>query len=425
MRLTAVAAILASTTMLAGCAGTIAGVSLGSISSFAGFASTIFTGADLGEHAASLITGKDCRFSEGLTRSDRNVCEDAGSPATRNDFRGIFVERVEADGTVVYAAPKYMPASVGAGEYENNTDAVWQQIKQQKLREAAERSLAHADRGLQIDVAALASGNLPSGGLSFLPAGDRAGTTAALEEEPASQTAARPRDFSNPTASRSQAAAAPAQDAMPTADEPPAIDEKAFTLSMRIAQATGTGGPFIPPPGNSKPVTSKLVNGEPVLVMRIAPIATQVAAAASIAPSPAVPEEAAPAPVSPQNLMTTLPVAATPFQEVAAEPELAPPPVAKARPKPAPVAVAPVQAKAAKPKSAPPAPRIVPEDEAYQPPASEAAFPSAPEIIEPQAPAASSVAAPPAPVPQPAPAAAESTPVATSGPAPLITPPQP
>ena len=104
MRLTALAAILASTTMLGGCAGTIAGVSLGSISSFAGFASTIFTGADLGEHAASLITGKDCRFSESMVRSDRKVCEDAGSPATRDDFRGIFVERVEADGTVVYAA---------------------------------------------------------------------------------------------------------------------------------------------------------------------------------------------------------------------------------------------------------------------------------------------------------------------------------
>ena len=50
MRSSAIAAILASTTVLSGCAGTIAGVSLSSISSFAGFASTLFTGADLGEH---------------------------------------------------------------------------------------------------------------------------------------------------------------------------------------------------------------------------------------------------------------------------------------------------------------------------------------------------------------------------------------
>ena len=50
MRPAAFAAILASTTMLNGCAGTIAGISFSSISSFAGFASTLFTGADLGEH---------------------------------------------------------------------------------------------------------------------------------------------------------------------------------------------------------------------------------------------------------------------------------------------------------------------------------------------------------------------------------------
>ena len=94
MRPVALAGILASTTILGGCAGTIAGVSLSSISSFAGFASTLFTGADLGEHAVSIVTGKDCRFSEGLMREDRDVCEEPGSPATRDDFHGIFVERI-------------------------------------------------------------------------------------------------------------------------------------------------------------------------------------------------------------------------------------------------------------------------------------------------------------------------------------------
>jgi len=421
MRLTALAAILASTTMLGGCAGTIAGVSLGSISSFAGFASTIFTGADLGEHAASLITGKDCRFSESMVRSDRRVCEDAGSPATRDDFRGIFVERVEADGTVVHAAPKYMPASVGAGENENNPDVVWALIKQEKSREAAERQLARATSGQQIDVAALASGNLPSGSLSFLPVGYRAGSTAALDEEPASQTAAQPRNFSNPAASARQAAAQPVPVSVPSIEEPPVIDEKTFTLSMQIAQATGSGGPFIPPATNSRPVSSKLVNGEPVLVMKIAPVVSQIAAVTMVEPAPAVTTpEVAPEPVSPQGLMTSMPVATTPFEEIIPAPA-PPPPVAKAKPKPAPAELAQAQPKPAKPKVPPPAPRIVPEDEAYQPPASDPiATPVAPEALE------------PLPVPENVPVAApvssatvDNSPVATSGPAPLITPPQP
>jgi hypothetical protein len=209
-------------------------------------------------------------------------------------------------------------------------------------------------------------------------------------------------------------AAKPAPVSTTAPDEPPVIDEKAFTLSMQIAQATGSGGPFIAPTTNSKPVTSKLINGEPVLVMRIAPVVTQVAAATTVEPSfAATTAETAPEPVSPQNLMTTLPVAATPFEEIVTEP--APPPVARTKPKPAPTEIAQSQPKPVKPKAAPPAPRIVPEDEAYQPPQSEAFVPTAPEIAEP-------VAAPVAPA---LPPVTENTPVATSGPAPLITPPQP
>src|SRR5215510_7583176 len=145
MRPVALAGILASTTILGGCAATIGGISLSSISSFAGFASTLFTGADLGEHAASLLTGKDCRFSEGLLREDRDICEEPGSLATRDDFHGIFIDRIEADGTVVYAAPKYMSASVGAGENENDPDKIWAEIKAQKAKEDTERQLARAN----------------------------------------------------------------------------------------------------------------------------------------------------------------------------------------------------------------------------------------------------------------------------------------
>jgi hypothetical protein len=149
MRPVALAGILASTTILGGCAGTVAGVSLSSISSFAGFASTLFTGADLGEHAVSIVTGKDCRFSEGLVRADRDICEERGSAATRADFHGIFIDRIEEDGTIVYAAPKYMRADVSAGEHELSTDAIWTEIKTAKTKEDVERQLARSCRPLR------------------------------------------------------------------------------------------------------------------------------------------------------------------------------------------------------------------------------------------------------------------------------------
>ncbi len=414
MRSTALAAILASTTVLSGCAGTIAGVSIGSISSFAGFASTIFTGADLGEHAASLVTGKSCRFSEGLARDDRDVCEEAGSSATRDDFRGIFVERVEADGTIIYAAPKYMPASVGAGENENNTDIIWAQIKQQKQLEDAERQIARADRGLHIDVAALASGQLSKDSLTFLPATSSAEVG---DEEPASLTATGPRDFSNPTDGDRSTAVRHVQAA---SDEPPVIDEKSLTITMKIAQATGSGGPFIAPASSSKPVASKLVNGEPVIVMKILPIVSQVAfndTTREAAEADAI--EAVPEPVSTQSLVATLPNAADMFEESAVEaaPLVAPKAKAKAVPVEAyPVEtlqaeVTPVAPKPVKAKAPPPAPVIAPEDEAYQPPVSEPADVPAPLPLA-------------DPVTAAAPAASGEA-VATNGPAPLIVMPQP
>ena len=320
MRSTALAAILASTTILSGCAGTIAGVSLSSISSFAGFASTIFTGADLGEHAASLVTGKDCRFSEGLVREDRSICEEKGSAATRDDFHGIFVERIDSDGTVVYAAPKYMSASVGAGENENDTDVIWAQIKSQKAQEETARQLAKADTGQQIDVAALASGSLSSGSLTFLPVGFQA-SVQTIDEEPASQTAARPRDLNNSGSRASHKPPVPAQTDARTVDaEPPALDEKSFTASMTIAHATGLGGPFIAANTSSAPVVSTLVNGEPILVMKIGPVVSPLAMsepAEFVSAEPSefqAPIEVAPAPVvrepaSPQALITSLPKA--------------------------------------------------------------------------------------------------------------------
>jgi hypothetical protein len=427
MRFSAFAAILASTTFLSGCAGTIAGVSLSSISSFAGFASTLFTGADLGEHAASLVTGKDCRFSEGLVREDRDICEEAGSPATRDDFHGIFVERIESDGTVIYAAPKYMPASVGAGENENNTDVVWAQIKAQKASEETERQLALASQSQQIDVAALASGSLSSQSLGFLPVGFQA-PAQTIDEEPASQTAARPRNFSN---SASDSAPAPVKQAyLPAQDqsEPPAIDAKMFTASMHIANATGAGGPFIAATTNATPVVSTLVNGEPVLVMRIGPVISPLAYAIPSEPAeapaafamvqPPVVEEQVPV-VSPQAIVSSLPKETKKVVvETPAEAPVLPKPASKPKARVAPVEIAeatppkPAKAKPAAPAPAAPAPAptIAPEDDVYQPPANDVFNSPAPDLTAAPAPAA--------------PVEATSTP-ATMGPAPLIPMPQP
>jgi hypothetical protein len=426
MRSAAFAAILASSTVLSGCAGTVAGVSLSSISSFAGFASTLFTGADLGEHAASLVTGKDCRFSEGLMRADRQICEENGSPATRKDFHGIFVERVDEDGNVIYAAPKYMSASVGAGENENNPDVIWAQIKEQKSREENERQLARADRNQQIDVAALANGTLSPTALGFLPVGFSA-SASTIDEEPASQTAARPRDFKNTAqtiASRPSDNTAPAPH--PVDADQPALDEKTFTASMQIANATGEGGPFIAAATNSTPVVSTLVNGEPVVVMRIGPMINSIAMSAPSEHAAPAPEAEAPRhvaqaepiesePASPQALVSALPKrtskpAALDLPEEDVAPVEPPKPAAKPKQKPVQVA-ANATPKPVKAKPAAPAPSIPVEEDVYTPPANDAFNSPAPDLTS--APAAAPKSDEPAPSP------------ATSAPAPLIPMAQP
>jgi len=47
------------------------------------------TGKTLGDHALSATSGKDCKVLEGAVRSDRDVCEEPGSPATKRDAKGI------------------------------------------------------------------------------------------------------------------------------------------------------------------------------------------------------------------------------------------------------------------------------------------------------------------------------------------------
>lgn len=92
MSIRKVALVSVAALALSGCAAQVVGsLTLSQVSSIAGFAATLVTGRDLGEHALSLITGQDCRFLESLLREDRDICEDYGSPATAEDFQGVFV----------------------------------------------------------------------------------------------------------------------------------------------------------------------------------------------------------------------------------------------------------------------------------------------------------------------------------------------
>jgi hypothetical protein len=439
MRPVALAGILASTTILGGCAGTVAGVSLSSISSFAGFASTIFTGADLGEHAVSIVTGKDCRFSEGLVRSDRDICEERGSAATRADFHGIFIERIEEDGTVVYAAPKYMPANVAAGEHELSTDAVWAEIKTAKAKEDTERQLARANAAQQIDVAALATTSVSSASLAFMPSA----SAAEMEDgDTASQTARTPRPVVN------AAGAKPAKDAKQTTTavdtDQPALDAMTFAAAAPVNE--GEGGPLIATVTGGTPVTSKLIRGEPIVVLRLRPTmsatsVTPIETAAALpsdvpqfteptaAPTPAPVKMAArPAatPRTPQTIITDVPVRptfpATPTRVANVEP--LPAPAAAIKPtkpkataeKPAEI-VTPEKAAALTTAKATGAPRKppVPATEAYEPP-EDAAFAGSVPVQTP-----ADVPEPAAATPEPSSATAFSQPdAAPVAPSPLI-----
>jgi hypothetical protein len=444
MRPVALAAVLASTTILSGCAGTVAGVSLSSISSFAGFASTLFTGADLGEHAVSIVTGKDCRFSEGLVRSDRDICEERGSAATRADFHGIFIDRIEEDGTIVYAAPRYMAANVGAGEHELTTDSIWAEIKTAKAKEDTERQLARANAGQQIDVAALATTTVSSESLAFMP-------TASSDFEDgdtASQTARTPRSVVN--AAGAQPAKKQAAPAAPVDLDQPAID--ATTFAAADAANIGEGGPLIATASSGTPVTSKLINGEPVVVLRLRP-AMSVASVTPIETAAAMPSDvpqfteiSAPAPAltkpstnrpvaqprTPQTIITDVPVRptfpATPARFTVVDTQPTAPVTKPARTKPAsekPVdkpavekpAPAPATLVAAvKPAPATGAPRKPPtaQVEAYEPPEDAAYGGSVPVQMPADVPE-------PVSTPEPASGAAFSQPdAAPAAPSPLI-----
>ena len=51
--------------------------------------STAVSGKSLSEYTLDALTGKDCRFLDGVLRADREICEEPGAPSTGDDFRGL------------------------------------------------------------------------------------------------------------------------------------------------------------------------------------------------------------------------------------------------------------------------------------------------------------------------------------------------
>jgi hypothetical protein len=156
MRVKALLAACAVIPLVGGCATQVIGtITLSNISSVAGIASTLATGQDLGEHALSLIMGKDCRFSEALITDERDICEEHGSPRTKNDFQGVLIAGTDAEGNVVRAAPMMMSATDGAIE-DSSVEAVLVKIHGAQQTQFAEAEQRVAARTRQANEALLA-----------------------------------------------------------------------------------------------------------------------------------------------------------------------------------------------------------------------------------------------------------------------------
>lgn len=102
---------------LPGCAApAIGALTVAEVLTIAGISSSIMTGRDLGEHALSALTGKDCRFLEAALREGRSFCEDRGSEATKGDFGGLIALFEREDGSkaeTAVAAADLDPLTLG------------------------------------------------------------------------------------------------------------------------------------------------------------------------------------------------------------------------------------------------------------------------------------------------------------------------
>lgn len=76
---------------LSGCAAPIIGsLTLSHLSTIASATTMTTKGKGAAEVALDVATGKDCRMMEGVMRKDRGICEENGSAATDEDFKGVI-----------------------------------------------------------------------------------------------------------------------------------------------------------------------------------------------------------------------------------------------------------------------------------------------------------------------------------------------
>lgn len=74
--------------LLGGCATLIQVASHPAVTGM-GLVSVAVSGKGLADHALDMVTRRDCRLLEGLVKEDRALCEEPGSLATLDDFRGL------------------------------------------------------------------------------------------------------------------------------------------------------------------------------------------------------------------------------------------------------------------------------------------------------------------------------------------------
>jgi len=104
--------------VLSGCALPFAGPLLFTdILTGASIITTVATGKGATEIALDVLTGEDCRLLEGALREDRDICEQPGSAATEEDFKGVvaWLEEVDPASPVPSDAdtPHIMVADIG------------------------------------------------------------------------------------------------------------------------------------------------------------------------------------------------------------------------------------------------------------------------------------------------------------------------
>ena len=76
--------------VLSGCALPFAGsLAFTDLATGVSIFTTAATGKGATEIALDVVTGQDCRLLEGVLREDRDFCEEPGSAATDDDFKGV------------------------------------------------------------------------------------------------------------------------------------------------------------------------------------------------------------------------------------------------------------------------------------------------------------------------------------------------